>query len=70
MIKILIEVLVQVFHDNVFFFIFFPFFIFLFFRLDFWTMLYLFNGHIVSFDERKKFVCACLCFEGEGVFLT
>ena len=60
LLEVLIEIIVEVLRD-----IFFGFF--LFFRLDrFRPILYQLIGLILRrFNERKKFVCACLCFEGD-----
>ena len=63
--KILKEIIVQVFHDIIFFvFVSFVFF-FLFFQLD----RYRLNSFILRLTT-SSFVCAFLCFEGEGDLLT
>ena len=64
--KILTDILVQVFYDNNFFPAIFLFFFFWLDRL--WPILYRFNGHNACFDEQNKFVCKCLCFEVEEDF--
>ena len=62
MLKILIEIIVQVLHDNIFFGFF------SFFRLDtfrpesYWPQF-------ASFDEPKYFLCAPLCFLSDGDLL-
>ena len=64
LLKILLETIVQVFYDNNFFFKFFSRF---FFGLISFGLYYF--GLMVTycaFRWAKKFVYACLCFEGEG----
>ena len=62
MLKILIEILVQVFHDNNFFRLFF--FSFSFSLIGF-GIFYIALTAILRFSTRQR-VCACLCFKGEG----
>ena len=63
--NILLEIIVQNFHDNNLFSVF-PFF--LFFGLIRFVLYYV--GSYCIFKRAKYFVCACLCFEGEGDFRT
>ena len=68
MLKILIEIRVQVFHDNNFLLavLFFLFFGFMSFGLYYIGLMVAY----CPFRWLKIFLCACLCLEGEGDLIT
>ena len=69
MLKILMEIIVQVFDDNN---TFWTFVVFLFFGLIVIGLINRFNGLILRLrlSTSEKSLCARLCFEGYGDLIT